>query len=376
MQKHSLQFITIVALAVLSIFLLPHGAHLEPVSAQETQLVKPDLSVIKTAPATVSWDGMYSVTYRVTNLGAKVAQANMMEPYSSGMTNDLTHVFIPTPITFASLSGPTNRVSCGRFGGNMRCLFMKGIEAGETLEFSLLYEVLKRPVQCDAMTTTAPAQILPGMNFAVSIQSSLNTDANPADNTSGATQVRIDCTSIAGDLQTEITGPSAITAGEQAEYIITLRNVGTTTSAMVPVQISVPRVGYDLLGAQSIEPGGICSRVRDDAVYQMTCSNPTVRLAPAQSVSFKIQVRARSADCTSDQITALINKSLHTPMVSLSEIYDANDANNAASLGVSCLPSSSSSSSTSSSSTSSSSSSSSSTASSSSSSSCKFWCRR
>ncbi len=309
-------------------------------SVAVTSTQKPDLSVTKTAPDTVAWDAQYVVTYSVTNRGAKTTQANLVEASSTGAFDEKARIFVSNPIAYNGMrSGEgiaPNRVSCGRVAANVRCIFPRGIEAGETLQFSVIYDVHPRPVQCDAVAITAPATMLPGMNISpTAAQSSLRLDANPADNTSGATSVRITCDSISADMAVQINGPSTIAKGQEAAFVISLQNTSERVANTVPVQITVPDVGYEFLGVQAGEKNGMCTRGRNDSLNQVTCMNPSVRLSPGGQSTFIVRLRAKD-QCQGNQVSAAITKSLLRPDPRIGETYDVNTANNFTNQAVTC----------------------------------------
>ena len=302
-----------------------------------TQLA--DLSIVRSASDSVAWDGTYAVHYTVTNNGGLARQALSVEPYFSGGYDNIKRMFITSPISYSGMKTadgiPPNRVGCGTFGGNVRCIFTRGINPGETLEYTIFYAVNKSPVQCDRVLTMAPVTIAPGMNLhPFALQSSLRTDANPADNTTASQSVRIDCASLTGDLQTEVSGPESIAKNAVGEYIITLRNVGPILSSTVPVQITTPSNGFEIVSIKGVERGGMCSKTK--ILNQQVCNNPSVQLAPGQSVSYTLKLKTKNQECGSGEIKVEIVKSLKTPNPKFTEIYDTNDGNNISILQTQC----------------------------------------
>lgn len=305
-----------------------------------TSGAKPDLSVTKSAPETVAWDAQYMVTYTVTNRGAKTTQANLVEASSTGAFDEKARIYVSNPIAYNGMrSGEgvaPNRVSCGRVAANVRCIFPRGIDAGETLQFTVIYDVHPRPVQCDAVAITSPATILPGMNTSpTAAQMSLRLDANPADNVSGGTAVRVTCDSITADMAVQIDGPNTITKGQESTFVIRLQNTSQRIANTVPVQITVPDVGYDFLGVQAGEKNGMCSRGRNDSLNQVTCMNPSVRLSPGGQSTFTVRLRAKD-QCQGNQVSAAIAKSLLRPDPRIGETYDVNTSNNSTNLAITC----------------------------------------
>lgn len=310
-----------------------------------SNMQKPDLSVIKNATDSVAWDGTYTVNYSVTNRGGKATQAYLLEPYFTGAYDEVKRVFVNIPISYNGMKTADgiapNRVGCGTGGGNLRCIFARGINAGETLEFSVFYFVNKAPVQCDRVLQMASATIAPGLNLnPFALQSSLRNDANPADNVSESHTIQIDCTSITGDLQSEVSGPETLARNAIGEYTVTLRNVGPVLSSTVPVQVTVPSSGFDIVKAEGKERGGMCVKTNKDSSNQITCVNPSVQLTPGQAVTYKIRLRAKTQECTSGVLKVEISKSLKRPTPKFQEIYETNEENNLMSLQISCDPNS------------------------------------
>lgn len=303
---------------------------------------KPDLSVAKSAQqASVAWDGTYTVDYIVSNQGAKVPSAvTIIEQFE--FSRILNARNIRNPLQFSGMQTKNgtekNRVNCGIRGGIV-CILLRGIDKGETLEFSVNYTVEKNPVECETVARLNPATIVPGNvnSNPMAIQFALRGDANPADNTSQGTEVRIDCASITGDLETTTTGPETVGIGRTGEFYVSLRNVGSIKSSTVPVQMTAP-AGFEIVKAEGMERGGMCGRDKNQANNKITCSNPSTGLVPGQGVTFKLTLKARTDSCGTGELRSVIAKSLKTPNPKYGEIYDINDSNNSSSIVTACDP--------------------------------------
>lgn len=310
---------------------------------QRGEMPKPDLSITRTATDVAPWNENYAVQYVVTNNGAKATQAYTMQPAPTGSFDEMLRVYIPSPITFAGMKTDegtaSNRVNCGIGGYNLRCVFYRGIDANETLRFTVFYAVNKNPVQCDKVVTIAPTTVAPGLNLnPISLPSSLRNDANPADNTTSSQTLRVDCASITGDLETTITGPETIGVGRTEVFYVSQKNVGSIYSSTVPIQISAP-AGFEILKAEGMERGGMCGRDKNQTINRITCSNPSTGLNPGQGVTFKITLKARTDNCGAGELKSAMIKPLKTPNPKYREIYDINDNNNSSSIAIACDPS-------------------------------------
>ncbi len=313
-------------------------------SVQTSPVATPDLALTRTVPDVVAWDAPLDVRYVVTNNGGRVTQANIAEPLVSGSFDAARKIFI-LPIvldsTILSDQPAGNRVRCGPFAGNLRCIFSQGIGAGESIAFSVRYIVPPRNIQCDRYVTLGAATVSKGMtgSYPPRIVDLVKGDANSADNTAPAATVRIDCTSITGDLSVGVQGPATVARNGTAEYSVTIANVGSVRSLVPPVRITIPSSGYDLVSVGGPERGTICLRDRFDASNQRTCVNPSIFLEPHASLSYRLVLRARAEACLAGTVNVVIASDMSMPTPRLTQIYETNVANNIAQAAVTCDPS-------------------------------------
>ncbi len=320
-----------------------HGAAVGGIVTGQSSEALPDLSVIRTVPATAPWDGFLDVRYVVENRGGRVAQANIVEPYVSASYDAARRVMVPAPISFYGVIPDdlalANSVRCAPVGGVIRCLLSSGLDTGGSIGFVVRYVVPQRSIQCDASVTLAAATITKGLvgSYPVRPNDIARQDLSPADNVAPAASTRIDCASITGDMSVAVSGPSSVAPGATGEYVVTVSNVGTVRSVVPAVQVTLPASGYDIVSATGLEQGGMCLRMNKiDAGNQRTCVNPSVMLEPGATVSYSIVLRASQTACVAGTVAAAITTDMSRPTPTFTQIFETNVSNNAASVTVAC----------------------------------------
>lgn len=323
-----------------------NGGMITGVSPQSSDVL-PDLSVSRVAPSSFSWDGFLDVQYVVTNAGGRVAQANLVEKYVSASYDAVRRVTVAAPISFHSIvendQAAHSRVRCAPVGGVLRCLFSSGIDAGESIAFTVRYVVPPRSIQCDANVTLASVTVSKGLigAYPTRVSDIARQDINYVDNVAPEVSTRIDCSSITGDLAVRLSGPVPDKAGA-VSYIVTVANEGSVRSIVPSVQVTFPASGFEFVSATGVESDGMCVRMnRIDALNQRTCVNPSVLLEPGANVSYKFVLRS-SSSCIAGTLRAAITTDMRMPTPFLSHVYEVNTANNTIEMTAICDRSSSS----------------------------------
>ncbi|MEO8673012.1 MAG: IPTL-CTERM sorting domain-containing protein [Tahibacter sp.] len=234
-------------------------------SANSTAIVdaSADLSITKTGPTAVSAGSTISYAIDVSNNGPVAASAlNLIDA-------------LPASTTFVSLaqnSGPAFACSTPAVGTNgaIGCT-APALANGATASFTL--------------TALVPAAVPGGTSLSNSASVSASTpDPVPANNS--ATAVAI--VANAPDLALSKSGPSTVTAGQTASYVITLSNSGSTPATTVQLSDTLPGATTFVSLTQGSGPTFNCVTPAVGATGTVTCS--IAALNNGDSVTFSLVV--------------------------------------------------------------------------------------
>src|SRR5262249_21318542 len=162
-----------------------------------------DLSITKTAPATVTTGQQFTYTLQVSNAGPGTAS-------NVSVTDTL-----PTGVTFVSASS-----GCTNSSGTVTCV-VGSLKSGKS--------------STDTITVTAPATA--GM---ITNTATVNpTDQNPQNNTSSVTTT-VQGAQQSADLAITKTGPASVSTGQTFTYTLSVHNGGPNDATGVTVTDTLP----------------------------------------------------------------------------------------------------------------------------------------
>ena len=211
---------------------IERNAYIDAVALQRIPFA--DLTLEKTAPATVAPGATLTYTLKIGNTGTDTATSvRLSNPLSAG-------------IDFSGASGAT----CVASGSNVVCSGLT-INAAQSKTVTLRYIVSPESI-CDSTINSGAAAVTTAVQ-----------EVSTANNQSAAVNTSVLC--AAGDVTVTMTGPATVTRGQTLIYTVTVTNQGPT-AVTTSVTDRIPLQGITFLAAPQSSAG--CSVSGRD----VTCS--------------------------------------------------------------------------------------------------------
>ena len=247
-----------------------------------------DLSVVKTAPATVDAGTNLTYSITVTNAGPDDAQVvDLNDPLPAGSTF----------VTGSQTAGPAFACTTPAVGagGTVDCTIATLI-AGDSATFSL--------------TVFVPAGATPGgIGSNTATLSSVTADPDASNNSSTATTT----ITASADLSVTKTAPATVDAGTNLTYTITVANPGPSDAQTVSLSDPLPPGSTFVTGSQTVGPVFTCTTPAVGAGGTVDCSIATLAMGDSATFSLTILVPAGATPGGIGSNTATVSSATADP---------------------------------------------------------------